>query len=499
YVAAQRHAMDDFAPYAFKTTDFGKTWTSIVGNLPKDNYLHAIREDKKRKGLLYAATEKGVYVSFDDGAKWEAMQTNLPPTPVWDLVVHDNDLVAATHGRSFWILDDITPLQQYKPELAQADVHLYTPGPANHTTFGGGFFGSPFSGQNPPNGAVIYYSLKTAIKQEKKPAGAGANGGAAGASPSQAAAGEAKAAAAGSKEQPGAAGEKPSAPQGTAPETAKAEGEKEKPAPVTLEILDQQGKVIRKYPAKRQDSDGGPGEEEGFGRPPERGLPTEAGLNRFVWDMRYEGASRVPRSPLWGGSTDGPQAVPGQYQVRLTVQGKSYTAPLQIVPDTRLKATQADLQKQLDLLLKIRGSVTQAHDAINQIREVRGQIEAMNKRLTGQPQAKAVADAGKALDKKMTEVEEVLIQTKAKSGQDVLNYPIRLNNYLVALGGVVESADTQPTQASIDVYNMLSKQLDEQMAKWKQILATDIPAYNDLVKKQDVPAIVLKKDEDKGQ
>jgi inorganic triphosphatase YgiF len=155
--------------------------------------------------------------------------------------------------------------------------------------------------------------------------------------------------------------------------------------------------------------------------------------------------------------------------------------------------TQQDLEKQFDLLLKIRDAVTEAHDTVNQIRDIRSQINALNKRLEGQPQAKAVTDAGKALDKKMTEVEEVLIQTKARANEDVLNYPIRLNNYLVALGGVVESADSEPTQASYDVFNMLSKQLDEQMAKWKQILAVDVPAYDNVVKSQQVPAIILSK------
>jgi hypothetical protein len=255
--------------------------------------------------------------------------------------------------------------------------------------------------------------------------------------------------------------------------------------------------VIRKYPPKPQ-----PGadasDDDGFGpRPAERGLPTEAGLNRFVWDMHYEGATKVPRSPLWAGSTDGPQAVPGKYQVRLTVNGKQYTAPLEIVPDPRLKVSQQDLEKQFDLLIKIRERVTQAHETVNQIRDIRAQITDLNKRLEKQPQAKAVADAGKQLDKKMAEVEEVLIQTKAKSGQDVLNYPIRLNNYLVALGGVVESADSAPTQVSFEVYDMLSKQLDEQLAKWKQILSTDVPAYNEVVKKQEVPALILAKPDDR--
>ncbi len=470
YVAVQRHKMDDFAPYVFKTTDFGKTWTSIVNGILAGDYVHAVREDHKRKGLLYAATEKGVYVSFDDGAKWEAMQTNLPPSPVWDLIVHDNDIAAATHGRAFWVLDDISPLQQYKPEIASEDTHLYAPDPANHTQFFGGFFGgSGERGQNPPAGAVIYYSLKNSLNPpDHKPSGASS----AGEKPTEAAP---------------AAASQPSTPAST--ETAEAA----KPSPITLEILDQKGQVVRKYPPKKQPGEEG-GDDEGFGfRPPERGLPTDAGLNRFVWDLRYEGATKVPKSPLWAGSTDGPEALPGNYQVRLTVQGKSYTAPLEIKPDPRLKVTQQDLEKQFDLLIKIRDRVTQTHDTINQIRDIRSQITALNKKMEGQPQAKAIADSGKQLDKKMTDVEEVLIQTKAKSGQDVLNYPIRLNNYLVALGGVVASADSAPTQASYDVFDMLSKQLDEQLAKWKQILNTDVPAYNELVRKQDVPAILISK------
>jgi hypothetical protein len=334
---------------------------------------------------------------------------------------------------------------------------------------------------------VIYYSLKTALKKpgdkkEEKREDKKAEG----AAPATAAGGA-------------AAGKEPgeshpaNAPVPASPEAAgteKTESASTKNAPITLEILDQKGQVVRKYPPKAQPGEG-PGEEEGFGRPQEQGLPTEAGLNRFVWDMRYEGATRVPHSPLWGGSTDGPEALPGTYQVRLTVNGKQYTAPLEIVRDSRLKVTQQDLQKQFDLLIKIRDRVTQAHETVNQIRDIRAQITALNKRLENQPQAKTVAEAGKQVDKKMTEVEEVLIQAKAKSGQDVLNYPIRLNNYLVALGGVVESSDSAPTQVSYEVFDMLSKQLDEQLAKWKQILATDIPAYNDVVRKQEVPAIIL--------
>jgi photosystem II stability/assembly factor-like uncharacterized protein len=452
YVAVERHRMDDFAPYIFKTADFGKTWISLTKGIPADDYVHAVRQDPKRRDLLYAATEKGVYISFNDGADWQLLQGNLPPSPIWDLVVHDHDLVVATHGRAFWVLDDIAPLRQYKPEIANEEVHLYVPSPANHTQFRAGFFGGGSDrGQNPPAGAIIYYSLKDALKAAK--------------------------------------GHKPAGEENGTTATA-SEPHGGKNLPITLEILDQKSQVIRKYPPKRQPGEGG-GENQGFGfRPPAR-LPVEAGLDRFVWDLRYEGASRVPHSPLWGGSTDGPKALPGTYQVRLTVHGKSYTAPLEIQPDPRLTLSRQDMEKQFALLIKIRDSVTQAHDTVNQIRDIRAQIQALDKRLHGQPQAKAVAEAGRQLDKRMTAIEEVLIQTKAKSNQDILNYPIRLNNYLVALGGVVASADSAPTQASYEVFNLLSKQLDEQLGKWKQVLATDVPAFNDVVRKQAVPAIIL--------
>jgi photosystem II stability/assembly factor-like uncharacterized protein len=447
YIAVERHKMDDFAPYVFKTTDFGKNWTKLVTGIPADNYVHAVRIDPAHPSLLFAGTEKGVYVSFDDGAKWQPLQLNLPMSPINDLIVKDKDLVVATHGRSFWILDDISPLEQYQDSVAQEDVHLFTPSTTNHTVFRGSFFGAlglgGTTGKNPPAGAVIYYWLKTAVKKPDAKPDSGAD--------------------------------------------AKEKSDKEAPK-ITLEILDSSGKVIRKYPKKEE---AGGDDEDFFSRGSNADLTGDAGLNRFVWDLRYEGATKVPHAPLWGGSTDGPVAVPGTYQVRLTVLGKSYTAPVEIKLDPRLKVTPEDLQKQFDLLVKIRDKVTETDDTINQIRDLRDQINAFDKRLKDSPQAKTVSEAGKALDKKMTEVEEALIQTKAKSGQDVLNFPVRLNNHLVALGGVVGSADSAPTQQSYEVFDMLSKQVDEQLAKWKTIVSTDVASYNNLIKQQDVPALIL--------
>jgi photosystem II stability/assembly factor-like uncharacterized protein len=452
YIAVERHKIDDFAPYVFKTTDFGKTWTKLINGFPANNYIHAVRSDPQRPGLLFAGTEQGVYVSFDEGAKWQAIEINLPMSPVNDLIVKNNDLVVATHGRAFWILDDITPLRQYNDSIPQQEAFLFTPAPTNHTVFRGSPFGGRGGvvGKNPPEGAVIDYWLKTSLKPADK--------------------------------KPGESGEGRT-------DADKTDTEKKEPPKITLEILDSSGKTIRKFP-KKEEAGGGDEEEEFFNRGGSRGpLPADAGLNRFVWDLRYEGATRVPKAPLWGGTTNGPVALPGTYQVKLTVLGKSYTAPLEITADPRLTVTQAELTKQFDLLMKIRDAVTETDDTILEIRDLREQINVVNKHVGSGPQGKPIVDAGKALDKKMTTIEEVLIQTKAKSGQDVLNYPVRLNNHFVALGGVVDSASTAPTEQSYEVFDMLSQQLNEQMTKWKEIVATDVPAYNNLVKQQEVPAL----------
>ena len=458
YVAVERHKMDDFAPYVFKTTDFGKTWTTIANGIPKDVYVHAVRVDPKRKGLLYAGTERGVYISFDDGANWQPLELNLPMVPIYDLIVKNDDLAVATHGRSFWVLDDLSPLRQWNDSLKADDVHLFTPAAASHTTFPGSFFGGGNAGQNPPGGAVIYYYLKTEIKKPEKKEGGGPGG-----------------ASAAANETPVSGGSE----------------EKKPESRIKLEILDSSGKVIRTYPPKHPSAP--EGEENFFSRNRSTEIPTEAGINRFVWDLHYEETPRIPNSPLWGGSTDGALALSGEYQVRLTVAGKSETQPFKIVPDPRLKLTADDLKKQFDLMQSILGKVTEVHDAVRQIRDVRAQMAALNKRLKEEknPNAKAIADAGSALDKKMTVVEEALIQTKAKSGQDVLNYPIRLNNLLVALGGVVSSADAAPTKQDYELFDELSKQSDEQLSKWDDIVKTDLASYNHLAQEKAIPLVGL--------
>ncbi|HZQ96132.1 MAG TPA: hypothetical protein VFA67_14040 [Candidatus Sulfotelmatobacter sp.] len=478
YVAFERHKLDDFTPYIFKTVDFGKTWTTLVRGIPKDDYVHAVRIDPKRQGLLYVGTERGVYLSFDDGQNWQPMQLNLPMSPINDLIVKGNDLAVATHGRSFWVLDDLSPIRQWSEGIKSNDFQLFTPAEANHTTFSGSFFGpSGAAGQNPPPGAVIYYYLKTEIKkpEEKKEENKGDQKE------------EKKAESATSHVAADAPVRGPAKPDSnSADETASAPR-------VKIEILDASGKVIRTYPPKHPPAADG---DEEFRRQKPEELPTQAGINRFVWDLHYEGVPRIPNSPLWGGSTDGPLALPGDYQVRLTVDGKAQTQPFKIVPDPRLKVSAEDLKKQFDLMQQIVRKVTQVHDAVRQIRDVRAQMGTLDKRLKEEknPNAKAVADTGKAVDKKMTAVEEALIQTKSKSGQDVLNYPIRLNNLLVALGGVVSSADAAPTTQDYEMYDELSKQADEQLSRWNDIIRTDLPAYNKLAQEKSIPAVGLSPD-----
>jgi photosystem II stability/assembly factor-like uncharacterized protein len=486
YIAVERHKIDDFAPYIFKTVDFGKSWTKLTTGIPANDYVHAVRIDPRRPNLLFAGTETGVYVSFDDGGHWQSLQINLPVSPINDLVVKNNDLVVATHGRSFWVLDDITPLEQFADSIPQEEVHLFTPAAANHTVFRGSFFAAlglgGSVGKNPPAGAVIDYWLKTSLKKsEKKDGGDSAATGDQDKRESARAEGERKEESTKYEAQRG---------ETQRDEKKSDEAKKDEAPKITLEILDASGKVIRKYPKKEEPS-GGDEEEFSQAAAGPKNLPAESGLNRFVWDLRYEGSTPVPHAPLWGGGNAGPVALPGKYQARLTVLGKSYTAPIEIQPDPRLKVTQEDLTRQFDLLLKIRDKQTETDDAIIQIRDLRDQITAVNKRMKNDPREKAIADQGKTLDKKMTAVEEALIQTKAKSSQDVLNYPVRLNNDLAALGGVVESADTAPTMQSYEVFDLVSKHVDEQLATWKEIVSTDVAAYNNFVKQQDVPMLIL--------
>ncbi len=424
YLAVDRHELDDFQPYIYKTEDFGKTWKRITSGMPEDAFVRVVREDPKRQGLLYAGTETGVFVSFNDGARWQSLRLNLPIVPVHDMVVKEEDLVAATHGRSFWILDDLTPLHQITDEIAKADVFLFKPRDAFRMR-GGGFARSGL-GQNPPSGSVIYSYFKEKPKEE-----------------------------------------------------------------VILEFSDTEGNLIKKYSSK------GKAKPEPTGMSRFRGdgfqrLNVKKGMNRFIWNMRYPDAERVPRAILWGGMLSGPLAVPGTYQVRLTVGDESWTQTWEWKKDPRLSTTQEDYQEQFDLLIKIRDKVTEVNQNINRLRSVKSQLDELAKKVKDHEKGAEIITEAKVLKEKLKAVEDVLIQSKSESRQDPLNYPILLDNKIAALAGIVSQADTKPTDQAYEVFKELSAQADTQLIKLKDIFDTDVAAFNRLVEQANVPAIITK-------
>ncbi len=448
YVAAHRYRLDDYRPLAYATHDYGRTWRPITGDLPADGgFVRIVREDPVRAGLLYCGTETGLYFSVDEGAHWRPLRVNrpgliadldrpdgpargaLPLVPVTDLVVKDASLVVATQGRAFWILDDVGPLRQMTPEAAAAAAWLFAPAPAY-------LFGGPPGrgdvGQNPPFGATIFYRLARAPRDKEE---------------------------------------------------------------VKLEILDPSGKVVRAF-SNLKDEGGGPaagGDEEGWRGPPApRRLAPREGLNRFTWDLRWPEATRFKGLLLWGGGLQGPLAVPGTYQARLTAFGVTQVRSFEVRKDPRLATTQADYERRFALHKQIRDEISAAHDAIVQLRDVREQVKGVAARAKEAAPDTAIASAADRIAKRLTAVEEALYQTKNRSSEDMLNYPIRLDNKLSLLTSVVDGADAPPTDQSVAVYRDLAAQVDAKLTELRRVLETDVPAFNALVRERNVPAVTVR-------
>jgi photosystem II stability/assembly factor-like uncharacterized protein len=429
YVAATMYKSDDFRPFLYKTTDYGKTWKKIVNGIPANHFTRVIREDPNRKGLLVAGTEFGLYISYDDGENWKPFNLNLPVTPIADLAFQkrDKELVVATQGRAFYVLDDVPLLYQLNDGIKTQDAHLFQPKDTYRfgggRGFGGGGRGAVTAGENPPGGAVVYYWLKDR-------------------------------------------------PQGE----------------ITLEFLDSAGKLVKKFSSREAPrpaaSAGEEGGEEGFFAPPPARLPAQAGMNKFVWNLRYPDATSFPGLIMWAGSVTGPRVAPGKYQVRLTVNGESQTQPFEVLKDPRLSTTPEDYARQVTLALQIRDKLSETNQGVIRIREVRKQLEDYTKRSD-----KRVADAAKALSDKLTAVEEELYQTKNRASEDPLNYPIKLNNKLAHLLGVVSGGDYQPTSQSYMVYEDLATRVNAQLKALNGLLTSDLAAFNKLIHDANVPAV----------
>ncbi len=399
YLAAKRYQLDDRKPYIYRTHDFGKTWTKIVDGIPDSDYVQVAREDPKRAGLLYAGTEHGIYISYDDGSHWQSLRLNLPDTQVSDLLVLDNDLVIATHGRSFWVLDNIGVLRQMEPSLSASALHVFKPGEAVRS-------------YRPA--AVDYYLGKPAEK-------------------------------------------------------------------VTVSILDASGKTVRNFvgSAEEEKKAKKPGDEDPEFGPPRTPPPgRKAGGNRFVWDLRYPGATVFEGEVMWGARAEqGPLAVPGEYQVRVSANGETQTQPLTVKLDDRERVTLAQLQEQFRLASQVRDEVSRADEMVIAIR----QINKDAKDRADKANDAEIRSAGASLRDRLSTIEEEIYQVKNRANEDPLNFPIKLNNQIAALARTIETGDNPPTDQDYEIYRILTGRLDAVQAKFNEALKNDLGRFNGLL------------------
>jgi photosystem II stability/assembly factor-like uncharacterized protein len=428
YASVSRFRIDDLRPYIYRTHDGGKTWQLITNGLPINAPVDTVREDHVRKGLLFAGTENAVWVSFDDGDHWQSLQLNLPHTSMRDLWIHDNDLIVATHGRSFWILDDITPLRQISAAVANSEAYLFQPGVAlrvrRDTNTDTPLPPDEPAGQNPPDGAIIDYFL---------------------AHPAS--------------------------------------------APVTLEIVDAQGQMVRRYSSGDQ-PEPTPAQMAKqliplyWLRTP-RVLPDGSGMHRWVWDLHYAAPGTTkheypiaavprdtPRHPL------GPRALPGQYTVRLSVNGHSDAAPLTLKMDPRVTTSLAELEQQFNLQIQLASMMTRISQAVLQARSVRKQLQ----RLTVQA-SNSTSESIKTMEKKISAV----LGTPDSLGREpTLEH---LNEDVITLYGCADRSDAAPSPAIVEATNKVERNLSAVTKRWEELETTDLPDLNRQLQGASLPAV----------
>ena len=399
YVAGTRYKSNDFQPYLYKTADYGQSWKRIDDGIDRQHFTRTIEADPVRPGLLFAGTENGMYVSFDDGAKWQPFQLNLPEVPITDLEVKENDLVVATQGRGFWIIDDLTPVQGLEKADSQKAFTFHAP---RYVTLGD------------ENAARLRFRLRDA------------------------------------------------------PDSTE----------VVLRVLEPDGDLIRSFSTKAK------GEDK---------LEPKQGLNTFSWNLSYPDAETFDGLVMWSGSVRGPRAAPGTFRARLVVGGDSTEVPFEVRPDPRSTSTKADLNEQFAFVLSVRDKLTEIHEGIKRIRSVRTDVNALLERVPeDHPMGDTLKAVGKALLDPMRAIEEALYQTKNRSGQDPLNFPIRLNDKLAGVGSTASQGNYRPTVPAYAVRDELVRQIDAELAKLADLVGTTLPAFNALVRQAEIPAVTTK-------
>ena len=400
YVAGTRYKSGDFTPYLYKTTDYGKSWKLITKGIPTEHFTRVLREDPKQKGLLYAGTETGMYISFNDGQNWKPFQLNLPIVPITDMVIKDNNLVVATQGRSLWIIDDLSVIHQLgtNSAFAKAETTLLKPKPAYRMS-GGGRSGSLTTGTNHPSGVVTYFNLKDYDAKKDT---------------------------------------------------------------VSLTFFNTKNDTLKSYSTGSKEDK----------------LTVEKGLNTFAWNTRTNGAERLKGMILWWASLDGPKAVPGNYKVSLNVNGKEQSQNFEILADPRAEASIADMQAQHDFISDINETIDRAHKSIKKIRKVNAQLKAFTSQYKDDERTKTLRDKAKEMQEKLGAIEKELYQTKNRSGQDPLNFPIKLTNKLGHLNSLVGIGDFGPTAQDIAVKNELKAAIEKQLQEFDTVINQEVTNFN---------------------
>ncbi|MEE8523607.1 MAG: glycosyl hydrolase, partial [Thermoanaerobaculia bacterium] len=465
YLAVTAYKLGDFTPHLFKSTDYGISWQRLVDGIAEDAFVRVVREDPARAGLLYAGTETGLYVSFDGGEHWQPFQLELPVVPITDLTIRDHDLVAATQGRAFWILDNLTPLHQINDLVRESDVHLFKPRdavrfPASSRK------ALPNTGENPPAGAIIDYYLSEAMIERLEKGFAETETEATEAGEDLAGADEAQA----------------------------WDGE------ILLEILDEERDVVRRYSSREEEPDpvDPPPKATEFGFAEPSVLPKKAGHNRFVWDLRREQVASVPDLFVLYPRGKTYRVAPGTYQARLSVAGETRVKAFRVLADPRRPASAEAFAEQQALIAGIWQRVDFIHTTVDRLRRVRGQIQDLLARIEDRDGVDQLFIVGEALLKKIEAWEKPLVQARHKTFQDVINFPNRLNAQYLFLLDVVDASDPPVTAGALRRFEELEAEWLDHEGKMLEILDLDVPSFNRMVEELRVPAVIVPSTQNTG-